>query len=201
MEKLFSQDAGIVFKLLRYINSGSFKNSTPIVSVRSAINYLGMDNMRRFISLLVTGSLNPNKPVELIQQSMVRAKFCENLADKMRSSKDPAFFVGLLSKLDAILDQPMARILNELNVAKEIEEALIGEENSISDEGLHLKKTLNAVISHEKGAWRATQIACAKIRVNYDDMPDMYKNSMEWVSEFISYNYQDDKSKSEKAVA
>lgn len=201
VEHLFSQDAGIVFKLLRYINSGTFKNSMPIVSVRNAINYLGLENIRRFISLLVTGSLNPNKPVELIEQSMVRAKFCETLAEKNKSPKDPAFFVGLLSKLDAILDQPMARILKELNVATQIEEALLGEENNISDEGLMLKRTLHAVECHEEGLWRPTQIACAKIRINYEEMPDAYKSSIQWVNEFMNYNYQDDNCVMKKEVA
>jgi len=193
IEALFSQDAGVVFKLLRYINSGSFKNSMPITSVRSAINYLGVDNMRRFISLLVTGSINPDKPVELVQQSMVRAKFCETLAEKANVPKDPAFFVGLLSKLDAILDQPMARILAELNVAPEIEEALIGEDSSISDDGLKLKQTLKAVTVYETGMWRQTQKACAVLRLNDTIMPEIHKTSTEWVNQFMNDSFQNDK--------
>tara|TARA_R110001583_G_scaffold85368_6_gene223726 strand:+ start:9498 stop:10793 length:1296 start_codon:yes stop_codon:yes gene_type:complete len=201
IERLFSQDAGIVFKLLRYINSGAFKNSTPIVSVKNAINYLGLVNMRKFISLLVTGSLNPEKPIELIEQSMVRAKFCESLAGMTSTPKDSAFFVGLLSKLDAILDQPMARILNELNVATEIEEALIGEESTVSEDGLMLKRNLHAVECHEKGLWSATRIACAKIRVNHNDMPDVYRSSVEWVGDFMKYNRQSDNYSVKKEVA
>jgi len=202
IERLFSQDAGVVFKLLRYINSGNFKNTNPITSVRSAINYLGVDNMRRFISLLVTGSINPKKPVELIQQSMIRAKFCETVAAETNVPKDPAFFVGLLSKLDAILDQPMARILSELNVATEIEEALVGEDSTMSEAGLKLKRTLHAVTNHEQGLWRATQKACAVIRFDDRKMPDIYKNSVEWVSKFMNYNYHNEQDSSNlKAIA
>lgn len=192
IENLFSQDAGVVFKLLRYINSGNFKKSMPITSVRSAINYLGVDNMRRFISLLVTGSINPKKPVALIEQSMVRAKFCETVAEEIKTDKDPAFFVGLLSKLDAILDQPMAKILTELNVASEIEEALIGEDSTISEKGLLLKRTLDAVVKHEEGSWRATQKSCAKIKFNSEKMPDIFRSSIEWVNEFMCTSYHND---------
>jgi EAL and modified HD-GYP domain-containing signal transduction protein len=197
IERLFSQDTGVVFKLLRYINSGNFKNVTPITSVRSAINYLGINNMKRFISLLVTGSINSSKPAALIEQSMVRAKFCEKVADEIDVPRDPAFFVGLLSKLDAILDQPMARILAELNVATEIEDALIGEEKSISEDSLMLRRTLDAVVTHESGMWRATQKACAKIRFDDKKMPELYKGSVQWVDEFMNYNYHNETAKPE----
>ena len=148
--------------------------------------------MRRFISLLVTGSINPKKPVALIEQSMVRAKFCETVAEEIKTDKDPAFFVGLLSKLDAILDQPMAKILTELNVASEIEEALIGEDSTISEKGLLLKRTLDAVVKHEEGSWRATQKSCAKIKFNSEKMPDIFRSSIEWVNEFMCTSYHND---------
>ncbi len=180
LNSLFSQDVSLTVKLLQYINGSNFKARTEIISIKSALVYLGDDRVRKFIALFVQGTLNINKPNELLSLSIQRARFCELITKKVAPGlAEQGFFVGLLSLLDAILDQPLETLLNRLPLAEEIKEALLSSEPSIPI----LQNALNTAISYEKGQWRMTQRNCAKLSLKEDLLPNMYASSIAWSNE------------------
>jgi len=78
IEELIKNDASISFKLLRFINSAYFNRPNPINTIKDAITYLGTDELKKFISIVVISKLSNNKPNELVRASIVRARMCES---------------------------------------------------------------------------------------------------------------------------
>jgi EAL and modified HD-GYP domain-containing signal transduction protein len=87
------------------------------------------------------------KPTELMRISLLRARFCELIAEQMDPTQsDAAFTVGLFSVLDALLDLPMKEALEPLPLAPAVEEALI-------DQSGMLGQILDCVFAYQRGHW------------------------------------------------
>ncbi|MCP3901240.1 MAG: HDOD domain-containing protein, partial [Desulfobacteraceae bacterium] len=80
IEKLIKNDAAIAFKLLKFINSAYFYRPNPIDTIKEAITFIGTDELRKFINIVVISDLNTDKPSELVRTCIVRAKMCEKFA-------------------------------------------------------------------------------------------------------------------------
>ena len=183
---LVSQDTALLYKLLRYINSGIFGQSSPIKSVRNAINYIGLERMKKFTALLLTCSAGEDKPQGLVVSSITRAKMSELVAERTTANNEQSFFVGLLSQMDAILDVPLAMVLKKINVAKDIQLALLGEKSELSKETLLLRNILKLAECQEAGGYYETKRAADLVGVNYETVPVCYKKAVTWVDDFLS---------------
>src|SRR5690606_11897514 len=105
VNSIIERDVSLSYRLLRFINNPMVNKRQKITSLRHALNYMGQIEIKKFIALLALANLNDNKPPELIHLSLVRAKFCELVADSKGEFNNPpmGFLVGLLSMLDALL--------------------------------------------------------------------------------------------------
>jgi EAL and modified HD-GYP domain-containing signal transduction protein len=124
---VFQRDVSLSYKLLRYANSPIFKRRSEVSSIKQALVILGSAELKRFIGLMFANNVNPNKPTELITAAMTRARFCEVLTQNNHTSVDAsiAFLTGLLSLIDAILDEKLENIFAKLPLAQTIKEALL----------------------------------------------------------------------------
>ena len=63
--------------------------------------------IRRFVMLVIVSNLVADKPQELLRLSVVRARFCELLAEhgSLAGHSAELFLLGLFSLIDAILDK------------------------------------------------------------------------------------------------
>ena len=124
LEELIGQDPGLLFKILRYLNSAALALPRKVESIRQAVVYLGLERLRAWASLIAISRVE-NKPQELFTVALVRAHTCAELTQQVRSEESaPAFTVGLLSVLDLLLDQPMREIVGQLPLALPVREAL-----------------------------------------------------------------------------
>lgn len=130
LEKIIRTDVSLCYRLLRYLNSAAF-GLYPVRSIMHALTLIGEREVRKWIALVTAASLACNKPPELMRVALVRAKFCELLADTQKA--DDYFLAGLFSLLDVMLEQPMDELVSELPVSAECREALLGAENEISE--------------------------------------------------------------------
>lgn len=124
---VFERDVSLSYKLLRYANSAIFRRRSEISTIKQALMILGSSELKRFLGLMFAITANPDKPTELIKLAMTRAKFCELVAKDMKSQLDDsiAFLTGLLSMIDAILDEELSVVLDKLPLANEIKEPLL----------------------------------------------------------------------------
>ena len=146
IEQLVAQDATLTYRLLRYVNSPCVAMRRKIESLRRALVIIGSNTIKNWITLILLTRLD-NKPRELMVTALVRAKMCELLGAAHREQGLDRFFtVGLLSTLDAMLDKPLAELLEGLPLIDEIKAALL------EYQGL-LGNVLQQVLRYEQGAW------------------------------------------------
>lgn len=130
IEQALKMDAGLSLKLLRLVNSVSMGLKTKISSFNQAIKILGRRQMQRWLQLLLyTPQQNEENFSPLLQLVARRGRLMELLALQLRENDrdfhDQAFMTGILSLLDALLDRPLIEVIDLVNPADQIIEALI----------------------------------------------------------------------------
>ena len=172
---IIERDAALSYLLLRFINNPMINKREKISSLRHALNYLGEVEVKKFIALLSLASLNDAKPVELLQVSLIRAKFCE-LFEQHKNGKTKfmsAFIVGLFSLLDAILDGDMASILEKLPISNDIKQPLIGIDGDFS-------QYLETARAFESGLWLKIVTQSEKLDISQKDLHGIFNDAIRW---------------------
>lgn len=127
IEAGFKRDAALTFKLLRYINSVGFGLSCEIQSISHALSILGRRQLYRWLTLLmVTAGENATSPA-LMKTSVTRGRLTELLGTSYfdKQERDNLFIVGVFSMLDVILEMPMEKVLEKVQLPDAVTEALL----------------------------------------------------------------------------
>jgi len=175
---IFERDVTLSYKLLRYANSAIFKRRTEISTIKQALVILGVKELKRFIGLMFTANINPDKPSELINAAMARAKFCELAADNIKGNVNSsiAFLTGLLSLIDAILDEEIETVLAKLPLAQEIKDTLLTKEGDMA-----ILIQLVQYIEHAQ--WDDSTTAIEKLGLTKEQTIEDYNQALAWADE------------------
>jgi EAL and modified HD-GYP domain-containing signal transduction protein len=143
---LISQDVSLVYRLLRYANSSSFAPREPITAIGQTLVMLGLNAVRKIVSLIVLVELD-DQPGDLLAQSLVRARMCEQLAIRAGMEEASTYYtVGLLSTLDALTRTPMQTVLSHLPLCPDVADALLGGQGDFA-------QALHCACAFERGDW------------------------------------------------
>lgn len=178
LEQIIAADVAVSYKLLRYINSAFYYLLKQVDSIRQAIIYLGEREIRRFVTLVIVSELAADKPAELVRLSVIRARWCELMAENsQRRTQETAefFLLGLFSLIDAILDKPMEQMMELLPLSDEVKEALT------SQSGSHAP-FLQAMLSYEQGQSKECLRHLRTIRVDPAKVYDFYLEAVKFSS-------------------
>lgn len=126
LETAFRHDMALPFKLLRYINSAGFGLNVQVQSIQHALTILGHRQLYRWLMLLLLTSNHGTATSALIQMAMTRGRFIELLGRNCLEGRDcdNLFTVGVFSLLDAILEIPMDKVLENLRLPENVVDAL-----------------------------------------------------------------------------
>ena len=174
---VFQRDVHLSYKLLRYSNSAIFKRRAEIETIKQALVVLGQTELKKFLSLLFTAQISSDKPAELMRMSMTRARFAEGLAQlhgKVDTAK--AFLTGLMSLMDAILDEPIDSVMSKLPLAKEIKDALVEKKGVLAD-------YIQLIQFYETANWQEANKAIQLIQLPAEQVPDAYHTAIQWANE------------------
>lgn len=174
---VFQRDVHLSYKLLRYSNSAIFKRRTEIETIKQALVVLGQAELKKFLSLLFTAQISSDKPAELMRMSMTRARFAEGLAQlhgKVDTAK--AFLTGLMSLMDAILDEPIDSVMSKLPLAKEIKAALVEKEGVLAD-------YVQLIKFYETAQWQEANKAISALQLPSEQVPNAYHTAVQWANE------------------
>jgi len=168
-------EASLTFRLLRYLNSAAFGLRSEVHSVTHALSLLGERELRKWIAVVSVGVLADEKPDELMTVPLVRGRFCEILAPLagLAGHANDLFLMGLLSVIDAILDQPLETILVELPVRLEIKEALLSQKGVYS-------RLLEIAVAHEFAEWDKVSAIAQETRMSEERISAMYVEAVDW---------------------
>lgn len=173
---IIEQDTGLSFKLLRFVNSAFFARGSEITSLKQAVVRLGQQEIRKFVAIVATACLSDQKPDELTRLSIIRARFCELLAMSNKqygSEQDTAFLAGLLSNIDAIMDDELAKILMVIHAGAVIYQALIDRQGAI---GCFIT-TVEAI---EQADWPLVKKASQRLKINNNTLLQAYYDACAW---------------------
>jgi EAL and modified HD-GYP domain-containing signal transduction protein len=134
--EIIQTDLSISYRLLQYINSARFGLRGKIESIQRAVSMLGRQNLRQWLQVIILSDINStDKAQELVRISVLRGRFLQLLAGLHPTpfGPDSMFLLGFFSVLDAILDQFMEQVLEEISLDPGITDALInaGSPNAI----------------------------------------------------------------------
>jgi EAL and modified HD-GYP domain-containing signal transduction protein len=125
LARLISLDPKLSFKVLRFINSASIGFTKKISSIQQAVMYIGLKKLRGWASFFIMSDMQV-KNTELMITGLVRADMCHSVSKEISVGEaERAYTVGLLSILDALLDQPMEQLVKAMQLPAEMIEALI----------------------------------------------------------------------------
>lgn len=175
VEAIIKQEASLCFKLLRYLNSVLFGFREEVKSIRHALALLGERELRKWASLVAVAAMAEDKPQELVVNSLVRARFAELLAPAtgLNSRATDLFLMGLLSLMDAILDQPMTAVLENLPVAEDIKSALVSWQGPFA-------RIYEIILAQETANWADLNDLAAELRLGESQATNRYLESVEW---------------------
>lgn len=174
IEKVISTDVSLSYKLLRYINSPLCGLRQPVRSIREALVLLGLDRLRKWASLVVFSHAGQGKPSELVRSAQLRARLCEQLAPAASVPAPTAFTVGLFSRLDALLDQPMKSAVAPLGLGDDITAALLAGRGPLGS-------LLRLAAAWERADWAAVEQARATLRIPPEALRSAALDAGEWV--------------------
>jgi EAL and modified HD-GYP domain-containing signal transduction protein len=150
--RLVSQDPGLSFKVLRYVNSAASGLRNRIESIQHAVVLMGLERIRAYASLFAMAGLG-SRPIEILNLGLLRANLCERLSRLCgKGLPEAAYTVGLLSVLDAMLSRPITELTAQLPLAEDIKRGLTHHEGSYGE-------LLDGVMRLERNQWPSTLCA------------------------------------------
>jgi len=171
LERIVSQDAGLVHKLLRYLNSPMTGLVVSVDSVRLAIMLIGVNQLRSLTNLLLMSEMVGDRSA-LFEQVMIRAKHAELFAESRGyDNQDKYFLAGMLSMIDACTGMKLDYVLGELPLPSEFINAIINRTGRIGN-------ALNLVERYGNGGSIQDQ-------QDFDSLKGTYLTAVNWVDEFL----------------
>jgi EAL and modified HD-GYP domain-containing signal transduction protein len=127
LEDAFRSHPALVHGLLRIVHSAEV-GGRGVSSIAEAVRLVGRSALSRWLLILLASAATAYGPLarEAVTSALARARFCELVA-RAQGTGDPSarFLVGLLSRLDGLLGQPIGTVLDRLPVAAELRDALL----------------------------------------------------------------------------
>lgn len=178
IDDLIKRDVAMCQRLLRYANSAALGVSQRIHSIRQALMLIGLDQVRKWVSVWALAGLSGSGVSEVMTMAAVRARCCERLGARLWGSETSGspFLLGLCSMLDVLLERPMEDVLRAVSLPERTTEALCGRAN---DE----RTLLDAVIAYERGEWDVAAAACRQLGVRVSDLPPAYAEALIWATD------------------
>lgn len=178
LEELLKPDAAFCLRVLRAVNGAAYAQQTRISSMRQALLLVGVGTVREWASARALSQVGHGVPGELIAMASIRGRFCELMTrGSIASTGGDGFLLGMCSLLDAILESPMAAVLDHLALCEANDAALRGEHNG-------QRALLDSAIAYEHGQWAESRRLAAGAGLDSTLLPAAYNGAISWMARF-----------------
>jgi len=174
------QDTALAIQFMRLVNSAS-KARSEVKNLNQAAAMLGQKEIKKWVSTAVSNALCVDSPSEITRLSLLRAKFCENLARhfEMAIAQENLFLMGLFSVLDVVLDISIEEAFKMVFVPPQIHSALVNQQGEYYS-------VLYFVQQYEMGQWKEVSRVALVRNISIDQIHFAYKEALIWYSELIN---------------
>ena len=179
---ILERDLSLSYKLLKLINSAAFSIRGKIDSIKNAVTMLGINEFEKWINLIILKELGANKPKEIIRLSIIRAKFCELIAQELEQveEKSKFFITGMFSLLDVLMNDKLENLLTELPITEDIKSALLKREGIFG-------RVFNLVLAYEKAKWNKVSQKANRLNLPEEKIADVYKKAIRWCDNILAH--------------
>jgi EAL and modified HD-GYP domain-containing signal transduction protein len=178
-------DAVLSFRLLAYLNSAAFGFRQKIKSIQQAVTLLGWHKLKNWLRVVLMGELNKSAYASaLMFMAAQRGKFLETITiehDYWGFDPDTLHLLGMFSLLDAMLQIPLADIIDQLPLEDKLKDALLGKPNN---EYLPLLKLAQAL---EDITWEPVELIVNQLNLDMDRIIAIYQASLEWTISWLEF--------------
>jgi len=185
IDKLVMSEPALCYRLLRLVNSALYGLRTPVSTVRAALMVVGDDEVRKLVTVGMSGVFETGHSKSLVKVALERARFCELLAPMMKESAGKLYLLGMLSMIDALLQKPMTQIMELLPIPADMKQVLLGRQNSLSI-------VLNLIRCYESGEWQGCEDFHTALGLNATKSLSIYTQSVHWAERML--HHADDQS-------
>jgi c-di-GMP-related signal transduction protein len=184
LERVIKQDVSLAYNLLRYLKSAALGVRNKVTSIHQALVLLGERPLRKWGSLVAVTGMYSKKPSELMVTSLVRANFCEAIAIRQNLPQHQLdmFLIGLLSSIDAVLNMPMAEILEQTCVSDAVRMVLLNDPAAPKE----LARMFALALACERGAWGTVVKASAGLRLTQGDIATVYYDALTFANKSMA---------------
>ena len=159
----------LALNLLQLVNSSFFALRTRIGSIRQALMYIGANNLRKWL-LLMLYAKDDTDPSDnaLLQSVKLRAECMARLANVVGLDSEKAYLIGLLSLVDAILAMSKQEVLTKMRfLDHQVHEALLYNKNRYA-------MLVSIAEELERGAFENAQQDARALGVDAQMLADIY---------------------------
>lgn len=185
LAKIIATDLSLSYRLLRFINSVAFSLSQKVTSIAQAVTILGHQSLRQWVMVVLLSDMNQDaRSGELSHLSVQRGRFLEQLATAMPApphAGDSMFMLGLFSKLDALLGQPMEEVASALPLDQGLKQALVDPDSSE-----HI--WIELVEAVELGRWDTVQSVLDRYKVPAEEAATAYTQAGQWAAQLLRHS-------------
>lgn len=179
LSKIIEHDVSFSYEILHLVNSAHFGIKNKITSIKHAVVTLGFNELKKWLYLAIIRDIRQDKPSELVNICMLRAKFMENIA--VRTEKQhlasEMMTIGMFSMIDILTNKDMKEILDEMNFSDNIKSILLKE----TTKGF-MAESLNIVINYEKGKWDSIEEYASNINISISELNKSYLDAVKWLN-------------------
>src|SRR5208337_5172951 len=104
---------------------------------------------------------------DLVLSALVRGRFGELLQPRVKHGESDLFLLGLLSLIDAMLEMPMADVLERIPLDRETKAVLLGQPSV-------LRPVYQLMLAHESGEWEAAARLSESLHLNSEEVAGYY---------------------------
>ena len=178
---VIKNDAVITYRILRLVNSAYYGLQYKVKNIRHALAILGINNIRKYVTLCTINHMTDEKPEELIKISLVRGSVLESLAPLvgMRKNQEELFILGLFSLIDVISDSTMEEVINKINLPEKVSRTLLTGKGKYAE-------MLSIVIDYERGNWVQAAETAKKFNLSINELFKHYIPAVEWANKILT---------------
>jgi EAL and modified HD-GYP domain-containing signal transduction protein len=141
------------------------------------LSVLGETELIRWIRMATTMAMGQEKSSDLVLASLVRARFCELLATRMKHIESDLFLMGLVSLMDAILEVPIGVVIEEVSLSPETKAQLLCAKTGGRTP---LSPIYDLMLAREAGEWETVTKLAKDTDLSLYFINKSYNESMRW---------------------
>ena len=163
------KNVGLTYKLLQHINTLRYFRYFRVKSIRMALVTLGLDEVRRWILLMMAKDMGQKNNEELVKMAYIRGIFSEKISLRTRHKhrSNEIFIMGMFSLMDAVAETDLKIVLKDMPLEEDVLDAIVGRESNIG-------YILDLAKSFERGEWDKIAEICEQFHLNQEEIGKQY---------------------------